>query len=94
MLPGLPPAQVLIADRGRDSAKGRKLVQAQGVKACIASKKNRKELIPQCEATYKKRHKVDTLFAKRRDWQRIAMRYDRRAYTFKSAIYIAATIIC
>ena len=46
-----------------------------------------------CEATYKKRHKVENLLAKLKDWRRIAMRYDRCAHTFKSAIYIAAIII-
>lgn len=42
---------------------------------------------------YKKRHKVENMFAKIKDWQRIAMRYDRCAHTFFSAICIAATFI-
>jgi transposase len=33
------------------------------------------------------------MFAKIKDWRRIAMRYDRCAHTFFSAIYIAATFI-
>ena len=56
-------------------------------------KKNRKEQIPYCEQTYKKRHKVENMFAKLKDWRRIATRYDRCAHTFMSAIYIAATVI-
>ena len=40
-----------------------------------------------------KRHKVGNLFAKLKDWRRIAMRYDRCAHTFRSVIYIAATLI-
>ncbi len=28
-----------------------------------------------------------------KNWRRIAMRYDRCAHTFTSAIYIAATVI-
>ena len=107
LLPDLPPARVLIADRGYDSAKVRKIVSDQYIEVCIPSKKNRKKPIPHCEATYKKRHKVENLFANPlsrllrnrlpgsdiKDWRRIAMRYHRCAHTFKSAIYIAATVI-
>ncbi|MFS8115569.1 IS5/IS1182 family transposase, partial [Rhizobium jaguaris] len=42
---------------------------------------------------YKKRHKVENLFAKLKDWRRIATRYDRCAHTFFSAVCIAATVI-
>ena len=70
-----------------------KTLEDQNIKACIPSKKNRKEPIPHCEATYKKRHKVENLFAKLKDWRRIATRYDRCAHTFMSAIYIAATAL-
>jgi len=93
LLPDLPHAKVLIADRGYDSEKVRKIVEDQKIKACIPSKRNRKVPIPHCEATYKKRHKVENLFAKLKDWRRIATRYDRCAHTFMSAIYIAATVI-
>jgi len=71
----------------------RKIVSDQDIEACIPSKKNRRKPIPYCETTYKKRHKVENLFAKLKDWRRIAMRYDRCAHTFKSAIYIAAIVI-
>ncbi len=73
LLPDLPPAKVLIADRGYDSAKVQKVVEDQQVEACIPSNKNRREPIPHCEATYKKRHKVENLFAKLKDWRRIAL---------------------
>lgn len=33
------------------------------------------------------------MFAKLKDWRRIAMRYDRCAHTFFSAIGIAAAVI-
>ena len=93
LLVDLPKAKTLIADRGYDSNDVRKTLADQNVAACIPSKKNRGRQIPHCEKTYKKRHKVENLFAKLKDWRRIAMRYDRCAHTFKSAIYIAATVI-
>ncbi|WP_370359694.1 transposase [Shinella sumterensis] len=42
---------------------------------------------------YRQRHKVENLFAKLKDWRRIATRYDRCAHTFFSAICIAAAVI-
>lgn len=93
LLKGLPKAKTLIADRGYDSNKIRKMLDEQEITPCIPPKKNRKETIVYCKTTYKTRHKVENLFAKLKDWRRIATRYDRCAHTFRSAIYLAATII-
>ena len=39
------------------------------------------------------RHEVEIMFRRTKDWRRIAMRYDRCAHTFFSAICIQATFI-
>ena len=89
LLKDLPQAETLIGDRGYDSNKVRNLLIEQKITPCIPPKKNRKETIDYCKATYKIRHKVENLFAKLKDWRRIATRYDRCAHTFRSAIYLA-----
>ena len=38
-------------------------------------------------------HKVENLFARLKDWGRIATRYDRCAHVFLSAVFLAATLI-
>ncbi|WP_454918496.1 transposase [Xanthobacter sediminis] len=48
---------------------------------------------PHDKALYRQRHKVENLFAKLKDWRRIATPYDRCAHTFFSAICIASTVI-
>ena len=68
------------------------MLEKQKIEPCIPPKKNRKETIEDCKTTYKTRHKVENLFAKLKDWWRIAARYDQYAHTFQSAIYLAATI--
>ena len=60
---------------------------------CIPPRKNRKIKIEYDKELYKQRHKVENMFGKLKDWRRIAMRYDRCAHTFFSAICIAATVI-
>jgi hypothetical protein len=46
MLPKLPPAKELIADRGSDSARFRAELAQRGIAACIPSTRLRKHPIP------------------------------------------------
>lgn len=89
----LPKASVLLADRGYDADWFRKALRAKGITPCIPPKKNRKIKIEYDEALYKQRHKVENMFAKLKDWRRVATRYDRCAHTFFSAILIASIVI-
>lgn len=88
----LPPAKVLIADKGYDSTWLRKALEAKGITPCIPSSKSRRRPYPYDRSLYRQRHKVENLFARLKDWRRIATRYDRCAHTFFSAICIAATV--
>jgi len=71
---------------------GKKL-QKQGITPCIPGRKNRKTPVEHDRKLYRKRHIIENMFAKLKDWRRIATRYDRCAHTFFSAILITATII-
>ena len=89
----LPPAATLIADRGYDSAWFRQALTVRGIEPCIPSSKSRKVPYPYDKLLYRQRHKVENLFAKLKDWRRVATRYDRCAHTFFSSICIAAAVI-
>jgi transposase len=88
----LPPAATLIADRGYDSRWFRQALTAKGINPCIPSSKSRTVPFAYDKTLYRQRHKVENLFAKLKDWRRIATRYDRCAHTFFSAICLAATV--
>ena len=92
VLEQLPQAQTLIADRGYDSNWFRNELAARGITPCIPGRKNRKQVVDYDKALYKQCHKVENMFAKLKDWRRIATRYDRCAHTFFSAICIAASV--
>jgi putative transposase len=92
MLDTLPRAKALIADRGYDSNWFRAALKAKGMEACIPPTRSRKQPLPYDKALYRSRHKIENLFARLKDWRRIATRYDRCAHTFFSAICIAAAI--
>jgi len=93
LLPSLPDARELLADRGYDADWFRAALTEKGITPCIPPKKNRKLHYSYDKELYKQRHKVENMFGRLKDWRRIAMRYDRCAHTFFSAICLAATII-
>ena len=92
LLRGLPPATDLIGDKGYDSNKIRNPLADQDIEPCIPARRNRNKTIPYCKRLYRMWHKVENLFARLKDWRRIATRYDRCAHIFLSAVLIAATV--
>ena len=93
MFDALPKTKVLIGDRGYDADWLRQALAARKIAACIPSKVNRKVTIPHDAALYRRRHKIEIMFGRLKDWRRIHTRYDRCAHTFFSAIAIAAAVI-
>jgi len=93
LVPTLPKAKELLADRGYDADWFRAGLLEKDILPCIPPKKNRNVQIDYDITLYKQRHKIENMFGKLKDWRRIAMRYDRCAHTFFSAICIAATVI-
>ena len=91
----LPDAQRLIADKGYDrcAARFREALADLKIAPCIPGRANRKTPIPYDTDLYKQRNRIERMFGGLKDWRRIATRYDRCAYTFRSAICIAATVI-
>ena len=92
ILPALPPARELIADRGYDSNRFRAALLERGIAPCIPSTRSRKAALPYDKTLYRQRHRIENMIGRLKDWRRIAIRYDRCAHTFFSAICIAATV--
>jgi transposase len=89
----LPKAKELIADRGYDADWFLAALVKKGIAPCIPPRKHRNIKRRYDKTLYKQRHKIEIMFNRIKDWRRIAMRYDRCAHTFFSAICIAATVI-
>ena len=93
MLPVLPSAPVLIADRGYDADWLRQALRSQGIKPCIPARSGRRQPIRHGKVLYRQRYRIEIMFGRLKDWQRIATRYDRCAHTFISAITLAAVVL-
>jgi transposase len=88
-----PAARVLLADKGYDADWLRDGIADRQTGACIPSKSNRKIQRPHDRVLYRKRHRIENMFGKLKDWRSIHTRYDRCAHTFMSAIAVAAIVI-
>lgn len=93
LLPALPEAAILIADKGDDNDPLRKALIALKIEPRIPGRRNRKAPVPCDPALYRQRNRIERMFGMLKDRRRIAMRYDRCAHAFMSAICIAATVI-
>ena len=93
LLNGLPPAEHMLADRGYDADWYREALEDKGIISCVPSRTNRKDLIPYNEARYRKRHKIETSFARLKDWRHVAPSYDRCPKVFLSACALAAVVM-
>jgi len=92
LLPSLPKAKILIADRGYDAAWFRAALRAKGITPCIPIKRNRKIQI-ECDKTlYGQRHRIENMFGRLKT-SAGSPRVMTAAHTFFSAICIAATVI-
>jgi transposase len=93
MIDAFPKAKVLLGDRGYDAKWFRDALAERNIAVCIPSKVNRKSQIPHDTVLYRRRHKIENMFGRIKDWRRVHTRYDRCAHAFMSAICIAATVI-
>ncbi len=66
MLPAMPGAKELLADKGYDADWFREALANRKIAACIPSKSNRKAPIPHDAVLYKQRHRIENMFGNSR----------------------------
>jgi transposase len=93
LLSTLPPADWLLADRGYDAGWFREALLDRGTKPCIPGRKSRDRPIRHDKRRYKRRHRIEMMFGRLKDWRRVATRYDRCPVVLLSAIALAATVM-
>ena len=93
VLKDLPPAATVMGDQGYDRDKIRKMLVRQGITPYILPRHCRKKPVHYSKRLDRRRHKIETLFSRQKDWWRLATRYDGCAHIFGSAILLAATVL-
>ena len=69
-----PRAKELLGDKGYDADWFRQALAEREIRACIASKYNRKKPIEHNRTLYRQRHKIENMFGRLKDWRRIHTR--------------------
>lgn len=82
----------LLADRGYDADHLRKRLAEQHAEAVIPTTTSRKRPIPYDADAYKQRNTVERLWARLKDYRRVATRYDKLAENFLAGVLIAAVV--
>jgi transposase len=93
LLSALPKADWLLADRGYDADWFREALANKGIKPCIPGRSSRDQPIKHDKRRYRRRHRIEMMFGRLKDWRRVATRYDRCPVVFLSAIALAATVM-
>ena len=68
LMSSLPQAKTLLADRGYDANWFRNALIDRDIQPCIPSRKTRLVPIPHDTVLYRKRHKIENMFARIKDW--------------------------
>ena len=71
MIDAFPKAKTLLGDRSYDADWFRAALADRGIAACIPSKANRKAPIPHDTMLYRRRHKIENMFGRLKDWPHI-----------------------
>lgn len=86
----LPEPCVLLADRGYDSDKVRKTMEARNVVPVIPMRKTRKLRVAVDRTLYRLRNLIERCFNKLKNACRVATRYDKTAESFLGFIDITS----
>lgn len=91
MFDAMPQGPVLLGERGYDAHWFREARPARGTIASIPSRESGRSR-SHTMWLYHRRHRVETMFGRLKDWRRIHTRYDRCAHNVMSAIALAAIV--
>ena len=84
------PFRRLLADKAYDADHLRRLIADRGAEAVIPSTASRRTPIPYDALAYKDRNKVERMWGRLKDFQRVATRYDKLARNYLAGVFIAA----
>lgn len=93
LLAAAGPIKQLIADKAYDSNSLRQRLAEQRARAVIPSTATRRRPIPYNKILYRQRNVIERMFARLKDFRRVATRYDKLARNFLAGALIVATII-
>ena len=93
LLEPLPAARLCAADTAYDSDALRQFLQLRGTEPVIPNNPTRKRHHPFNPNSYKQRNLIERMFARLKDFRRIATRYDKLARNYAASVALVAIAI-
>ncbi len=81
----------VVCDRAYSSRPWRLMIEEAGADQCVPANRTHP---PVCydRRAYARRHKVENLWARLKEWRAVSTRYDKTAASYQGALHIAAII--
>jgi transposase len=87
------PVEVVIGDKGYDSKKLVRAIQARGAAAVIPALSTRKEQRAYDKERYKDRNLAERFWSKIKQYRRVATRYEKTARNFLAFVHVASIMV-
>lgn len=87
----LGPVGRVVTDRGYSSATWRSTIRAKGAEPVVPAQPTH-PAVPFDAAAYRRRHRIENLWARLKEWRAPATRYDKTAASFMGALHLAASL--
>ena len=88
---GLGGVARVVCDRGYSSAPWRSHIRSLGAEPVVPANPTH-PAVPYDKAAYRRRHRVENLWARLKEWRALATRYDKTAASFTGTIHLAAAL--
>jgi transposase len=80
----------VICDQAYSSAAWRALIAARGAEPVVPAHPTHKKAPPHDPVAYRRRHKIENLWARLKEWRAVATRYDKTAASYLGELHLAA----
>ena len=85
------PIGRVICDRAYSSGPWRRMIEDVGAEPCVPANRTHPS-VPYDRAAYRRRHRVENLWARLKDVRAVAFRTDKTARSYHGALCLAATL--
>ena len=82
----------VVCDRAYSSEPWRASIRAAGGEPVVPGNPTHRRAPAYDAAAYRRRHRVENLWARIKEWRALATRYDKTAHSFLGGFYLAAAI--
>lgn len=82
----------VVCDKGYSSGPWRAIIQAAGAEPCVPGQPTHPRAPPHDRSAYARRHRIENLWARLKEWRAVATRYDKTASSFTGGLHLAASL--